>query len=263
MDKPSRPLLFLGIVAALSIPFFVLAVVRPGGIRVGAMQLPVSTVIFVLPVVVAAALTWRRGGSDLVALLRRSVDGPAASLRWYALAVLLFPTLAVASHLLLRWAGQVGSALPLSLAAAPAVIAMFGLAATCEELGWTGYATDPLQKRFGSTAAAVGLGLYWASWHLVGWLQAGHPKGWIAGWFAVTIAARVLIVWLHNNTGHGVTGAILSHAALNVSAAYTPDLSESITTVTTGVLTCVVAVAVVVWPRVLRKYPAEPTSTGT
>ncbi|WP_225727103.1 MULTISPECIES: CPBP family intramembrane glutamic endopeptidase [unclassified Nocardia] len=257
MDSRARPVLFLSLLAALSIPFFVLGAVT-GGLSIGAMRLPSSAVMFVLPVAVAAALTWRDGGGAATAgLLRRAVDRPAARPRWYVVAALLIPAIAVLSYLPLRWSGQVDAALPLSPTAAPAILVMYLLAATCEELGWTAYATDPLQRRFGPAATGIGLGAYWALWHLIPLLQAGHPAQWIAGWFLGTVAARVLIVWLHNNTGHGVSAAILLHAMLNVTEAYTPDLDKPITMITTGVLTTVVAVAVIASQRTNRTDSAQ------
>ncbi|MGW4772392.1 CPBP family glutamic-type intramembrane protease [Nocardia sp. NPDC004278] len=257
VNARDRPVLFLSLLTALSVPFFVLGAVT-GGLQIGAMRLPSSAFMFVLPIIVAAVLTWRHsGGAATVTILRRAVDRPAAQLRWYVLAALLIPVIAVVSHLLLRWSGQVDAVLPLSLTAAPVVIVMYTLAATCEELGWTAYATDPLQQRFGPTATGIGLGLYGALWHLIPLLQAGHPATWLAGWFLGTVAARVLIVWLHNQTGHGVSAAILLHTMVNVTEAYTPGLDKSISMITTGILTTAVAVAVIARPRALQKDSAQ------
>ncbi|QLY30181.1 CPBP family intramembrane glutamic endopeptidase [Nocardia huaxiensis] len=259
MDEPrARPLLFLTLVAALSIPLYVLGALS-GGLRIGGLTLPSSAAILLLPSAVAVGLTWRdSGGAAVSALLRRVVDRPRAAMRWYLSAVLLMPAIGSVSYLLLRWTGQVESGLPLALLAAPAVIVVFLLASASEELGWTAYATDPLQRRFGALATGLGLGCYWAAWHLVGWSQAGHSAAWIAGWALVTIAARVLIVWLHNRTGHGVTTAILLHATLNIVSAYMPDLDKPVTTITIGVVTAVVATVTLAGsslPPSFRRYP--------
>ncbi|MVU83785.1 CPBP family intramembrane metalloprotease [Nocardia sp. ET3-3] len=248
MGIRGRPMLFLGVVTALSIPFFVLGAVT-GGLRVGAMRLPSSAFMFVLPVLVAVALTWRADGrAAAVTLLSRVVDRPAAKPSRYVLAALLIPAIGVLSYLLPRWSGRVDGALPLSPAAAPAVIVAYLLAATCEELGWTGYATDPLRQRFGLAATGIGLGVYWALWHLIPLLQAGHPAAWLAGWFLTTVAARVLIVWLHDHTGNGVSAAILLHAAVNTTESYTPGLDLPITMITIGILTAAAAAAALARP---------------
>ena len=151
--------------------------------------------------------------------------------------------------LVARWTGQVSTALPLSLVAAPIVCVVFAFSATCEELGWTGYATDPLQQRFGELATGLGLGGYWALWHLIPLLQAGHPLWWIVGGFCGTVAARVLIVTLHNRTGHGVSAAIVLHTMLNVTSAYTPGLDQAVSTIITGVLTAAAAIVLLLGTR--------------
>lgn len=254
----SRPLLFLSLVGALSIPLYALGAVT-GGVGIGSMLLPSSALIFVLPGAVAVALTWREGGGAAVAaLVRRVVDRPAARPRWYVLALLLIPVLAAGSHVLLWWTGRVDSPVPVAPTSAVAAgVVLFAVGAACEELGWTAYATDPLQQRFGPIAAALGLGLYWAVWHLVGWLQAGHPPGWVAGWFVVTVAARVIVVWLHNATGGGVTAAILLHTMLNVVSASVPELSEPIGTITLGIVLKVVAVGVMARSLAYEKNSAS------
>ena len=251
-----RPLLFLSIVTALSIPFFVIGSVTDT-VEIGALQLPVSAMMFVLPVAVAAAMVWQAAGQAGVgAFLRRAADRPAGPLRWYVIAALVIPVIAVCSHLVARWTGQVDRALPLSPAAAPVVLLVFAISATCEELGWTAYATDPLQRRFGEPATGLGLGVYWALWHLVPLLQAGHQTWWILGWFCGTVAARVLIVTLHNRTGHGVSAAIVLHTMLNVTSAYTPGLDQPVSTLVTGILTAVVAAVLLIGIRAAQNSHA-------
>ncbi|MEU1631105.1 CPBP family glutamic-type intramembrane protease [Streptomyces sp. NPDC020096] len=44
---------------------------------------------------------------------------------------------------------------------------VFLLAAACEELGWSGYATDPMLRRWGLLTTGVLLGGFWGLWHVV------------------------------------------------------------------------------------------------
>ncbi|MFC4061474.1 Tn3 family transposase [Planomonospora corallina] len=55
------------------------------------------------------------------------------------------------------------------------------------------FATDPLRAHWGLTGAGVVLGLVWAIWHLIPYLQAGHGPAWIAGQVLFTVALRVII----------------------------------------------------------------------
>ena len=47
----------------------------------------------------------------------------------------------------------------------PVLFVAFFIAAAGEELGYTGYAIDPMQDRWGALKAGIILGLIWAVWH--------------------------------------------------------------------------------------------------
>ena len=126
-----------------------------------------------------------------------------------------------------------------------------------EELGWSGYVIDPLQERWGALRASVLVGVVWGVWHYVPLIQAHRSTTWIAWWSLYTMALRVLIVWLYNNTGRSVFTATLFHALSNVSSVtysnyYVPRI--------TGLIVAFMAALVVlVWgPRTLvRTYNAR------
>ncbi len=84
----------------------------------------------------------------------------------------------------------------------------FFIAALGEELGWTGYAIDPMQERWNPLQASILLGVVWAVWHMIPFAQAGRSPSWIAWQCLTLVAARVLLVWLYNNTGKSVCAAV-------------------------------------------------------
>jgi hypothetical protein len=97
------------------------------------------------------------------------------------------------------------------------------------------------------------LRLVWATWHIAPLVQAHRPPTWIAWWCLFTVASRVLIVWLYNNTGKSVFAAALYHAVSNVSTIlfhsyYDPRI--------TGLIVAFAAtIVIVVWgPRTLAQY---------
>ena len=247
-QRGPRPLTFLVLLAILSVPFYILGAVTDS-MQAGSITLPTSALMFTLPVIVAVILVYRDGGvAGVVRLLRRAVDWSTAPRKyWYLIAVLIAPVITVISYGLARAAGLVGGHVPLALIAIPPLVIGSLIGAEFEELGWTGYATEPLQQRWGMVGTGVALGVYWALWHTTPLVQAGHGAWWIAGWFVGTVAARVVIVWLHNNTGHGVLAAVLLHAGLNVSNALTPDLDHAANSITAGVLMAVLAVGVILY----------------
>ena len=80
-----------------------------------------------------------------------------------------------------------------------------------------GYAADPLQEQKDAIEAALFLGLVWSGVHVIPDLQGGQSWRWIVGQRSFSVALRVLIVWLYNNTGRTLTAPVLFHASDNVS----------------------------------------------
>jgi hypothetical protein len=99
----------------------------------------------------------------------------------------------------------------------PIFFVVFFIGAIGEELGWTGYATDPLQDRWIALEAGIILGTAWAVWHITPYFQAHNAPIWVAWQCAFTVGCRILLVWLYNNTGKSVFAAITFHAMYNLS----------------------------------------------
>jgi membrane protease YdiL (CAAX protease family) len=101
-----------------------------------------------------------------------------------------------------------------------------------------------MQDRWGALKASLILGLVWALFHLIPDLQNGQTATWILWQRLGTIATRVLIVWVYNNTGKSVFSAIVYHAMYNVSWAlfpnygshYDPFVTSMITFLVTGII---------------------------
>jgi membrane protease YdiL (CAAX protease family) len=245
------PRTFFAVVFALSVPFWLAGVVTD---RELLEDLPVSTLTAVCPLIAAAILVHRESGiAGLTVLLKRSVDATRSGPKvWYAPALLLMPGATVLTYAAMRLLGRPLPSPDLPLLAAPAMFLAFLLPALCEEVGWSGYALDPLQARRSALRAALLLGLVGVAWHLVPLLQGGRSPTWIAWWSLSTVALRVLTVWLYNNTGRSVFVATLFHAATNVGSItfatyYDPRI--------TGPIVALAAAAVVVgWgPRTLAR----------
>lgn len=104
----------------------------------------------------------------------------------------------------------------------PVFFIVFFIGGIGEEIGWTGYVTDPLQERWNALKAGIILGIIWSVWHITPWLQAHYTPIWVAGQFGTSVVLRVLIVWIYNNTGRSVFAAILFHAISNLGRAVFP-----------------------------------------
>ena len=243
--RPAALLAFFGLVWALSVPFWLLGSVTAWQLLPG---LPVSGLMFICPLIAASPLVYaERSTAGLVALLRRAVDHRRVTARvWYIPTLLLSPGVVVAAYVLMRWMEwPLPAEAHVPVAWGLALFPIFLVAAWGEELGWSGYAIDPMQDRWGALPAALALGGVWAAWHLVPLIQAHRAPGWMAGWCLGTVASRVLVVWLYNNTGRSVFIATLYHASSNVSwvlfpnqgSHYDPRISGPLLALTAGVVT--------------------------
>lgn len=258
-----RPLVaFFVLVSVLAIPFWVAGAMVDITDRTP-IGLPLSALMFVCPVIAAGVLTYRQGGRpELARLLKRAVDYSSTRRGWYLFAIVATPTIALMSYGVAWLMGLVHySGLPTPLAAVPVLFLAFLLGAAFEELGWTGYATDPMQRRWGALGAGLILGAFWGVWHLMPLIQAHHGPLWIAGWFVGTIALRVIVVWLFYKTGKSVLSAIVMHAMANVCAAAIPDYTKAHSLVISGVLTAIVATVVTFHAN--RAAADEVRSRGT
>lgn len=249
------PLKFFLLVFALSIPLWLIGAVTPLQLLPG---LPVSSLMAFCPLIAASVLVYKENKTTGVTkLLKRSFDYRRSRAKiWYIPTVLLMPGIAVLAYGLMRLLQ-----LPLPTPQFPVLSTLvmflvFFIAALGEEVGWTGYAIDPMQNRWNALQASILLGLVWATWHIVPFAQVDRFPTWIA-WQCLTLAAsRVLLVWLYNNTSKSVFAVALCHAMQNVSWQLFPNHGSHYDPRITGLITALVAVIViVVWgPRTLAQY---------
>ena len=247
VSKGRSPLLFLLLVFALSVPLSL-----AGGL-IGLELLPgvpVSSLVGTFcPMIAALILVYRRDkAAGMAGLLKRAFDYKRITSKiWVVPVLLLMPAVMLIEYGLLR---LMGSPIPAPRFAVWTPVVMFlafFIAALGEELGWTGYAIDPLQDRSNALQAAILLGLAWAAWHLIPVVQVGRSPAWIVWQCLFWVATRVLSVWLYNNTGRSVFAAAMFHTMLNVStflfpvngSFYDPRLTALIVTPVAVIVTLV------------------------
>jgi len=244
--SPGRsPFRFFLLVFVLSAPLFVMGALVPLELLPG---LPVSSLSVLCPVTAAAILVYREDRrTGVTELLKRSFDcRRIRAAGWYLPIVLLMPTVAFLAYGLMRLTGM-----PLPVPQRPGwtaltMVPMFFVAALGEEIGWSGYATDPLEERWTALRAGVLLGVVGAAWHLVLLVQAQRPPAWIAWQSLCLIALRVLIVWLYNSTGRSVFAAAVCHAMYNLSWQLFPNHGSHYDPRITGLIMTLAAVIVTV-----------------
>lgn len=89
-----------------------------------------------------------------------------------------------------------------------------------EEVGWRGYLTPRLVKRFGFTGGSLLTGLIWATWHLPVLLFADYNNA-TSWWFAMpcfyveVIASAFMLTWLRLRS-NSVWPCAIMHASHNL-----------------------------------------------
>ncbi len=242
------PLKIFVLVLALSIPTWL---IQP-------RDWPISASVGA-PLMAALILVYREGGVGGVRrLLSRVFDQRRIRNRiWYVPIIFLMPILYLLTYgvvRLMRLPFPNEPFIPFLLI--PLLFALFFTLAIGEEVGWMGYAVDPMQDRWSALTTSVVLGLVTAIWHLVPLIKMGRTLIWIAWWALGSISVRILTVWLYNNTGRSLFAAIVFHAMNNLSFALFPNYGSHWDPAVAGVITATVAVIVTfLWgPKTLARY---------
>ena len=235
------------LVVVLSIPFYLVSAVTGFTLLPG---LPLSSLAAFCPVVAAVILTYKASRrTGVVALLKRAYDYRRIGRKvWYVPAAFLMPAVMALSFAAIRLSGVAVPVPEIDVLPALVLLVAFFLAALGEEFGWCGYAIDPMQAKWGALQAAILLGSFWVFWHYVPLFQAGRSVAWVAWWSIGSVALRVIIVWLYNNTGKSVFAAALFHTTINLTWQLFPvNGSYYDPVITSLILVCVMGVVVAVW----------------
>lgn len=209
----NHPLAFFVLIYAMSIPFWLISVhLGKSGLP---DNIPLTDIGATLsPTIAACILIYiENGKSGLKQFLSRVYDySRIKRKRWLIIGIFLLPTLYVITYVAMQLADvPVAQHLDLSPALLSA-LAMFLIAATLEEIGYSAYATDALQKRFSALTTSLLIGVPWALWHLPSMIKMGQTWQLIAWGLLATVAFRVITVWLYNNTNCSLLAVILAHA---------------------------------------------------
>ena len=213
-----QPLKFFLIVYGLSIPLWIIeTMINVKGLP---LDIPVTDILAAFtPLIAACILVYKvEGSSGVKKLLKRILDFARITKKiWYVPIIFLPSFIYLLIYIIIYFSGlPVTSKFHVSFLSIPVLFIFFFVGAIAEEVGYMGYAIEPMQKRFGALGASILMGIPWAVWHYPSIIQQGHNAVWIAWGTLGTVAVRVLIVWIYNNTGKSLFACILFHTMLNV-----------------------------------------------
>ena len=154
-----------------------------------------------------------------------------------------------------------GAPIPAALVPAvalPAVILFFFILAAGEEVGWMGYAFEPMQAQGGALRASLVLGMIWAVWHVPFFVFMMPDPVVLLAQVLTLVGTRVLAAWIFNNTGKSVFAAILFHASDNAALMTLPEVQAIVpwgAVLTSGLVLVAAVVVTMLWgPRTLARF---------
>jgi membrane protease YdiL (CAAX protease family) len=185
--------------------------------------------------------------------------------RWYGVALLLAPLVAIVTTVLLALSHRSLDFLPVVFTTAdplglllPGVIGG-ALVGFLEELGWTGFAVPRLRLGHGILASGLVVGLFWGGWHAPLFSRrdsfaAALPLALLLlQLFSWLPAFRILMVWVYDRTG-SLLITMLMHASLSATSIILPppamtDLQTVTTILTSAAIWWLLVAAVAVANR--------------
>jgi membrane protease YdiL (CAAX protease family) len=181
------------------------------------------------PTMAAIIIVYLAEGRKGLASLLKGLKQWRLHLKWYLFAILLYPMMMLLSSVIIFF---FGGKFPPVLEKLPSLIPIFLIltvqAGIGEEIGWRGYATPHLQKRFSGLTACLIVSVIWTAWHLPlfwmpGGLQADMWKevGFIASvaFYGIYLtASSIIFTWSFNSTGGSLLMPILLHGSANTAA---------------------------------------------
>ena len=197
------PFKFFLIIYGLSIPLWILeSLIEVNGLP---LDIPITDIAAAFtPLIAACILIYKEEGrTGIYNLFNRIVDCKRITKKILYVPVIFLPIfIYFLIYLIIYYAGlPVPKTFQFSFLTIPVLLLFFLLGATLEETGYMGYAIDPIQARVGALSAGILIGIPWAVWHYSSIIQQGHHSIWIAWATLGTVAVRILIVWIYNNTG--------------------------------------------------------------
>jgi membrane protease YdiL (CAAX protease family) len=229
-SKSKFPLAFFVLTFLFAIPFYILvALASQNIIFPPEMAFLFLVLVALAPIAAALILTFKENGrADAKKLLGRAFDYKRIVRKiWYVPTLFLLPFVFL---LALGLMVLIGKPIPDALfpvVALPVVFLVFFIMALGEEVGWMGYAFEPMQEQWNTFKATLVLGLIWAIWHVPFYIFMMTDPVFIVAQVLCLLGLRFLLIWIFNNTGKSVFAAILFHAVYNATNGVLPNYQVS------------------------------------
>ena len=242
----TKPLLrYYLLLFGLSIPFWILGAMTDESAKMLPINLPISALMFVCPLVVTLILVPREDKMGIGKLMKRIFDYKKIQNKiWYIVIVGLTPGVMFITYLVMCLMRK-----PLPTPVIPVFdilifFLLFFVSAACEEIGWMGYVIENMKDNFKVLETGIIIGFVWGIWHAIPYFQSNHDYLWILWQILTSILNRIIIVWIYNNNEKCMFSSVIYHTMINVSVFSFPNYGShydpAITAVILGIVTVIV-----------------------
>ena len=248
-SKTKSIIIFFVLTYIISWPFFIIAALAALGILPAELEYMWYTGASA-PLLAALILIYKeKKGEGIKNLFRRGFKYKISKKAWYIPTIFLMPIIfLIALGLIFVVEGTIPNP-ALQFWLLPPMLATFFFSALTEELGWRGYAFDPMQDRWKAFGATMILGPIWVIWHLPLFISGIIPPGTLIGILGLCLALmgiEIFKTWIYVNTDKSIFTVILFHTAYNICTLFLPNYVAGSGPLITGVTILIIAVVIMV-----------------
>ncbi len=212
-NKQKNVYLYFISLLIVTIPFWILgSVTKIHGLPFD-MQLNVLLVL-AIPLVSSYFIVKTYGRAGLKQALREILPG-RVRYQDTLIAFLTMPLVAMIAFLVLR-ASVPFDGWSISIGILPLYFVVYYIAAACEEMGWTWYATPLIARRHSILLTGIIIGVMWSLVHIWPWYQQSG-LWFMVGMIIITIINRLIMTWLYLKRGKSLMLVIVYHAMINTT----------------------------------------------
>ncbi|UOO37423.1 CPBP family intramembrane metalloprotease [Oscillospiraceae bacterium CM] len=243
MKKLTRFLLF---VLLFSVPLW-LAAILLDMTKIIPVKLPFSALQF-LSVLLAAIIVMRKEKSTRK-LLSQGIDFYRIKQPvWRVVIFVLMPVIVTASFFVSRIFAQSADIQMTPIYIAPIFLLIYGFSGYCEQIGWTAVMTETLLERRSILLSGLLVGITWAIWHIIPFMQTHNTASWIFWQCIFTVIYRVMLTKVYILTNRSVFSAVAMHATYNTAFSLLPYYGSSYHPASTALVTLIATVLIYVLP---------------
>lgn len=220
MQHKAKLQMYFVLTAVIALPGYILLGLTARGVFLTPdMAFGFLPLVTFAPLVAAAILLFQEGGwARVQQLLRRAFDFRRTERKiWFAIALVLPFLIVGVAWAIARFVGLDQLPVQAPFIAAPIMFMVFVIPALSEELGWMGYAYEPMKHKWGHRRAALFLGVAISAFHVPLYYFLIDDPMIVAVQILFPISLRLLVVWIYGRAGNSILAATIFHVAYNTS----------------------------------------------